>query len=137
MPRKKSSSGQSGVGSAGNQPAKYDVKWCNYDLKREEIETLASVLRTGEWNWSAQLAKMTLDGYTFSIKYDFKNNAHVAFCFASERQKINYNMALTGHGRNGLMALIEVLYKHYVLDGVWPKPKQVEAFETWDSVVEL
>ncbi|HEY9758950.1 MAG TPA: hypothetical protein V6C97_27525 [Oculatellaceae cyanobacterium] len=61
------------------------------------------------------------DGYGISVKYDAYTDAYASFIQTRDEKSSNYGLILTGRSRSAQMAMLAVLYRHYVVfEADWP-----------------
>lgn len=67
------------------------------------------------------LDKIVDDGYTVSVKPDSYSGGVAAFLSTTDETSPNHGFILSGRSRSSAMAVLAVLYRHYVLfEGDWP-----------------
>ncbi len=82
-------------------------------FKRWASEFLARV--------SELLDKLVDDGYSVSVKPDAYTGGTAAFLSTTDEKSKNFGYVLSGRASSSSMALLAVLYRHYVLfEGDWP-----------------
>lgn len=72
--------------------------------------------------------KLVLDGYSISIKRDYRSDGFAAFISPAADDSPNSGYILTGRAGSAKMAVLSAGYRHYVLfEGDWPTDVAVNA----------
>lgn len=105
-----------------NQP---DVYFVNYDLRKEEKTKFKKWVAAESANLDNMLIRVAEGDYQVSMKYDEYNSCYASFMSPrGEKAKVNEGLILTGRGSTPLMALMGVLFRHFVLfEGEWSTHK--------------
>lgn len=72
-------------------------------------------------------------GYKFSTRYDQYGDCVAVWMQPDGTMEENKDLILSGRGRTFEGAMAEVLVKHLVLNGEWPRPEKKESVETWEE----
>lgn len=101
-----------------NQP---DVFFVNYDLRKEEKAKFKKWVTAEMPRLDEMLIGLSEGEYQLSVRFDDYNGCHAAFLSPrGEKAKVNEGLILTGRGSSPLMAIMGVLYRHFVLfEGEW------------------
>lgn len=88
----------------------------------EAIKSAIKAVKVGlDW-YDASLLELADSGYTFSLKWDERNNCHAAWILQQRPDHENFGFILPGRGSTPLKALKQALYIHYeLLKGEWSK----------------
>lgn len=102
-----------------------DVYFVNYDLRKEEKAKFKKWVTSEGQKLDEMLLRLCEGEYQLSIKYDDYNTCYAAFISPrGDKAKINEGLILTGRGSSPLMAIMGVLFRHYVLfEGEWSSHK--------------
>ncbi len=122
----KSDSLQTGRGKA-------KVKWRGYvNLALTENQKSGfDMWAKGSDVWGNEIPTLLDSGYTVSIAYDDYHQAAVAGLYCVDSDKENAGWKLTAHASDPYVALVRVIFIHYVLlEGDWSAGFQPE-LDSW------
>lgn len=97
-----------------------DVEFIRCELTDAHKQDLKSRVKAGYDGWD-NLQSLIEDGYRVTVKYDTWSSSPACFIQQMAEDGDNQGCILSGRGRTVHGAILEALYKHFVVfDGVWP-----------------
>jgi hypothetical protein len=111
-----------------------DVQFVRYELSKEQVADLKIRFADGQLDLDDTLNNAVEQGYRITLKYDTYSKSPACFLQQVDDDGDNAGMILSGRGRTARSAIIEAMYKHFIVfDGQWPSGDLKNHFPVWDD----
>jgi len=103
------------------KPAYQQSQFVNYDLSDDDKSAFKTWAETGVERLGELIDNACDAGYRVTIKRDAYHDCFAAWLQTDDEKSGNYGFILSGRSRSGTMALLGLMFRHYVLfETDWP-----------------